>query len=99
MPEMHLPGADRGAGKVAPIPFPRTRVNRDFDAWKRQIETRDALIQSASHDAYDRGYRGGYIDGAHWGAIVGGVVGATLVAVLWLSWGPLQRALAAWGWA
>jgi len=99
MEEIHLPGADRGAGKVPPIQFPRTRVNRDFDAWKRQIETRDVLIQSAAHDAHERGYRSGYLDGAHWGAIVGIVLGSVAVALLWLSWAPLQRALAAWGWA
>lgn len=107
MHEIRLPGADRAAGKVPPIEFPKeaadampaTRVNHKMEAWRKQIESRDALIVAASHDGYDHGYRVGYMEGARWGGIVGAVAGALAVALIWLSWAPVQRALAAWGWA
>lgn len=98
MPEqIQLPAADRGAGKVAPIRFPKTRANHDAEQWRQQVESRDALIRSAAHDAYYRGERDGYTQGWHFGMICGVCLGSVAVAVLWLSWAPLQRVLAAWG--
>jgi hypothetical protein len=107
MTDIRLPGADRGSGKVPPIefpdpsviPMPATRVNHKLEEWRKQIESRDALIMAASKDGYDHGYRAGYMDGAGWGGIVGAVAGAVAVALVWLSWAPVQRVLAAWGWA
>lgn len=86
MTEIRLPGADRGSGKVPPIPFPTPNANHRLEAWRKQIEMRDAMIRDAAQGAYDHGYRAGYMDGAHWGGIVGAVAAWIVAALAWLAW-------------
>ena len=86
-------------GHLRPIAFPdrvavegasRHRANRDNERWQQYVERRDALVQAASKDAFDRGERAGYTQGWHWGCLHGLIAGGTAVGALWAAWPRLQ---------